>query len=248
MQFLSSKEFDERLPFLCEQIRKRLKLRKIDRVLLWVDNPGKSNLWMSLKCWPHLRDMIDEVWPTSSPLQDPYGGEGYSNGHIFLDDAIFTGEQISTKIHNNSYNLQPSFAFDGTENHLWVVATMAISDAAKVRVSTTVNRGDDRYYLDDDSEESDHELVREIEFVSEVALVPSSLKEKRPSYYTGFKVPDNFSIPLVTLVEKGAIPGLTKENLTKEGEIKVSSIQPSYRSLKLTWKGKAVTLMSLVVG
>jgi hypothetical protein len=88
--FLSSKEFDARIPSLCELIKDRIAEENCDTVLLWVQSPGKSNFWMSLLCWPFLRDVVDEVWSFES-TRDPYLGLGSHTAHISVDDAIFTG-------------------------------------------------------------------------------------------------------------------------------------------------------------
>ncbi len=245
VQFLSSADFDARLPELCAKIRKCITNEQCDHVLLWVQEPGKSNFWMALKCWPYLRDVVDEVWSTKAE-NDPYGGGGYTNAHIYLDDALFTGEQMS-KLLCETYWFQPPYASDGTDEHLWIVGAMAASDAAEDRIAICVKRGDANYCLDDDGYESDPVQTRIAKCVSEFPLVPD--KNENYKYYTGFKVPDSFSVAeLVQMVEAGTIPGLTLADLTTgPGIVTVRSPQPPYRALKLEWKGKPLVQFSLVL-
>ena len=244
VQFLSSKDFDANIPSLCKKICELLEEQKIGRVVLWVDNPRKSNLWVALKCWPFLRDVVDEVRSARDVRRDPYGGRGYSNAHIFLDDAIFTGKQMSKHI-IDSYYLQSSYGSNGTDDHLWVVAAMAMSKDAEELIGATLKRGDADYCVDDDPYESEVDVYRKVAFVSEVVLTPDD-KSGRILYYTGFKVPDNHSIGLVPMIKNGDIPNITIGDLSMAGITHVKLKAP-YHSLELTWKGEGVRQIYKVV-
>jgi hypothetical protein len=199
---------------------------------------------MALRCWPYLKTIIDEVWYYASN-RDPYGGGSYSNAHLYLDDALFTGEQASKLILESSC-WQPVYAMDGTSDHLWIVAAMAMSDEAEERIRLCLRKADE--FACEDEEEDEEEDEHEHFACAFVAHCELTLKEEdRYVYYTGFKVPDNFSIPLERLVQDGVIPGLTLSNLATEGILRVQSPQPPYRNLPLVLEGKALTNAMLQV-
>jgi len=242
LKYVSSSEFDERIPELCDKIRSTIEIGSFDVVLLWLPEPGGSNFWMSLRCWPLLRDLIDQVRPLwGGEEMEAYDGRGMFVCHLWIDDVLFTGEQMSRLIIEN-LRIQPDYPFAPPVPHTWLIAAWGMSDVARKRIAKILDDLDPYECSASSADEEEDEAAWPhcIEFVS--LLDHKQFKgDDRFYLYTGYKVADSVSIPLKELVEAGHIPGATPEALSQRGRpVKLEDPLPPYKTTTLLGEGDLI--------
>jgi hypothetical protein len=161
-----------------------------------------------------------------------------------------------SKLLVDSWNIHPPWGLGAHDEHTWIIAAMAMSEEGKERIQKSLKKGDiydlsdvssDHASSDDDDEnEAAIYYRRKAVFASEFTLKPHrNDPQNRYLYYTGFKVPDDVSIPLCDLVSRGLIPNLTMANLRMQGIASLEDPLPPYKSMEIMLQGKSVDKLSL---
>jgi hypothetical protein len=224
-------EFEDRIVELCAKIKMRIDGA---HVVLWVPEPGKSNFWITARCWPLLRDIVDEVWALPNPAQPYYGGgEFLQSVHLVLDDALFTGQQMAEKLLEDMLFL-PACDIYGADNHLIIVGALAATPAA-IRHILRCHRKLSKY-ASESSEDEDEELSASVEVLTTLTLAVAE-QYKQALYYSCYKVPDAVSIPLHELVAGGYISGASADKI--KGRDLVEPLPP-YKQVEITWRQQPI--------
>ena len=217
LRYMSSAEFDAHLANLGKRITGGIRDDLFDEAVLWLPAPGKSNFWVTLRCWPNIRERIDHVRPCWGDTE-PYDTHKNDVCHVWIDDILFTGEQMRKTILQDLV-VQPPVGYSNT----WLVAAVGMSAQSRACITAGITKLDEcaefsigqdgDVILDPDDEADGQWWDPGFEFVYEYDLVRNPA-DMRYYFYTGYKVADNFSIPLIELVEGGYIPGADKANLS----------------------------------
>ncbi len=230
LRYLSAVEFEDRIVELCAKVKSRIADCVVPHVVLWVPQPGKSNFWITARCWPLLRDIVDEVWAWPNPAEPFYGGgEFLQSVHLVLDDALFTGQQMTEKLLEDMLFL-PAADIYGADNHLIIVGALAATPAAirhilrcHSKLSKYASESSDD---DEEEEEEQYELSATVEVLTTMRLADAL-------YYSCYKVPDAVSIPLHELVAGGYISGASADKI--KGRDLVEPLPP-YKQFEITWR------------
>jgi hypothetical protein len=219
---------------LCDKIKQRLSSHRHAHVVLWVQAPGKSNFWFTVRCWPRLREQVHEV--RAPGFGDPYGGgEHWECIHLHLDDALISGEQMSRYLVEEGLRFQPSYASNGTDQHSILVGAVAASVDAMARIERCIRKLDVHHY-GEESDEEDMECNFPVEVIRAIPLYLQKVEDvERHLYYTSYKVPDYVSIPLQLLFTKGYLPGVK----AIDGR-DVIEPPPNYAHWDTTWQKKVL--------
>lgn len=255
LRYMGIAEFDFYLVSVCKKLLRHINdvtdsMRDKPRiVLLLPETTGKSNLWVSLKAWPHIRNHITGVISLGDVDKEnaPVALAGNKTMYVIMDDGIFSGTQMAANLIDRveTFRLKPTMIRDMSTA---VVAVVAASKDAYDRMhqiwlepppgSSISLRGTIPVSLPDvDDFTRTHTLL-----VGSLLPARNPAFENQIPFYFGHKVPDSVSVPIVQFRQLGIIPNLTEDSYSSRADKLTTVIEPlpPYKTLNYTFRGNAL--------